>query len=58
MVASLPALCRGLRDYIPLKQGLRHCSPVKITLTSWPQRLYSTKTRIKTALNPFIINNL
>ena len=37
-----------LRDYIPLKQGLRpttgHCSPDM----DEAQRLYSTKTRIKT----------
>ena len=38
-----------LRDYIPLKQGLRR--PVKRHLDSGraAQRLYSTKTRIKTS---------
>ena len=40
----------GLRDYIPLKQGLRpdavECHALRIVAA---QRLYSTKTRIKTS---------
>ena len=39
---------RCLRDYIPLKQGLRQRDALQLFKCHKTQRLYSTKTRIKT----------
>jgi len=41
---------RPLRDYIPLKQGLRPGLERGDLRSYIPQRLYSTKTRIKTRI--------
>ena len=44
-----------LREYLPLKQGLRQRSFPRYGLLSGPQRVSSIKTRIKTVLNPAAI---
>ena len=44
----LVVLILTLREHIPLKQGLRQCHAYFYAY--FPQRAYSTKTRIKTVL--------
>ena len=48
MPAALRRNRGGVRDHIPLEQGLRHLTSLAIIHLSVCQRPYSIRTRIKT----------